>query len=80
MDKWEYVAPYFYLDEDLQDSRGKKYTDWVCDFGNGKRIEGIIPILDSYGKQGWELVNVAIAFQTSSVRAYRAFFKRKLHE
>jgi len=86
MDKWEYVAPYFYLADDLKDSKGKKYKDWVCDLGNGKRIEGMLPILDSYGKEGWELVNLVTewssgtSFQYGGARTegFRAIFKRKL--
>jgi len=86
MDKWEYLAPYFFAADDLKDSKGKKYTDWVCNLGDGKRIEGMYQILDYYGAQGWELVNLVTewssgtGFQYGGAKTggYRAVFKRKL--
>lgn len=88
MDKWEYNAVYMYLKEDLRDSKGKKYKQWVLDFDDGKRIEGIYQILDFYGNQGWELVNFLTEWSTGTgmyyggakSEGYRAIFKRKLQE
>jgi hypothetical protein len=86
MDKWEYLAPYFYLADDLKDSKGKKYKDWVCNLGDGKRIEGMYQILDYYGSSGWELVSLVTEWSRGTgtqdggahTEAYRAIFKRKL--
>lgn len=88
MDKWEYNAIYIYLKEDLKDSKGKKYKEWVLEYSDGRRIEGFNRILDYYGSLGWELVNFLTEWSTGTSmyyggahsEGYRAIFKRKLQE
>ena len=85
MGKWEYNTAYIYSDE-FKDAKGKKYKEWVCNLGDGKRIEGMYQILNYFGANGWELVNLVTewssgtSFQYGGAQTggYRAVFKKKL--
>ncbi|HMQ31811.1 MAG TPA: DUF4177 domain-containing protein [Chloroflexaceae bacterium] len=86
MDKWEYRTIYISWKE-LKDSRGKKYNEWVVEFSDGTRLEGLSKILSPEGKNGWELVNILSEYSEpvnhwggNNTKGYRAFFKRKLKE
>ena len=85
MEKWEYIAIYFYEGQE-KDNSGKKRNGWWLKFNDGSAIEGINNILNHYGSFGWELINIITecteGWQNSSAGTkslgYRAFFKRKL--
>jgi hypothetical protein len=72
MDKWEYQT--------IVISWGKDSKDWV-----ENHIVGFSNILNHYGEQGWELVNLvsrdwnSASYQGaySSVDVYMAVFKRR---
>src|SRR5262245_43242200 len=56
-----------------KDSDGK----WVLYMKDNQRIEGLAKVLDWYGEQGWELVNLGPeSWEARNVIVYRATFKR----
>lgn len=87
MGKWTYRTLYIQWKE-MKDSRGKKYADWVVEFNDGTRVEGLDAILDREGGHGWELVNIVTEYSVGTGQMYgganttgfRAFFKKKLEE
>ncbi len=72
MQKWEYTYVYLTYDD--------KKRNWVSEFNN-RKWEGYKTILDAFGENGWELVNVVTSatasFQGASVTQYIATFKRQ---
>jgi hypothetical protein len=87
MEKWTYRVIYITWKE-LKDSRGKKYGEWVVEFNDGTRVEGLNAILDREGSHGWELVNIVTEYSVgtsfqyggANTTGYRAFFKKKVQE
>ncbi len=85
MQKWEYRTLYIIWKE-IRDARGKKTNDWVVEFSDGSRVEGLTAILDREGNAGWELVNVLSEYSVgtgfqyggANTTGFRAFFKRPL--
>ena len=78
MEKWEYNTLIIYS-EDIKDANGKKHEDWVVRISDGTQIVGLTKILDRYGSEGWELVNlISEEYTPNDVIGYRAVFKRKL--
>lgn len=78
MDKWEYLTYYIKYD-------AIKHKNWILEFTDAPPITGLNNILDKYGEQGWELVNLvpeyldALQWQWASteVKGFRAVFKRR---
>ncbi|MBN2550025.1 MAG: hypothetical protein JXB15_12755 [Anaerolineales bacterium] len=74
--------------EGMRDARNKKYSDWVVEFNDGTRVEGLDAILNREGGHGWELVNnvtefsvgTSMHFGGANTTGFRAFFKQKLEE
>lgn len=78
--KWEYLAILIEHGLKNDDQNGK----WLL-YSDGKVIvtESISEILDKYGKEGWEVINVLPDATTSVddltvIYTYRVFFKRPL--
>jgi len=77
MDKWEYLTAPISWDKDKK--------NWVTTTIDKTVILGFSNILNHYGEQGWELVNLvgaawnSASFQGaySSIDTYRAVFKRR---
>ena len=77
MDKWEYLTPYVTYDRKAQ-------KEWLIKMDDGSTVDGLANILNHYGSQGWELVNVvledwnAATFQGAYLSAdgFRALFRR----
>ena len=81
MDKWEYRTLYIVWKE-LKDSRGRKYNEWVVEFNDGSRVEGLNAILNREGSSGWELINLVTQYISAGVSptAFSAIFKRRAQE
>ena len=50
MNKWEYITLVIQYD--------KKKKDWIARYGDETQVVGLGTILNTYGDQGWELVNM----------------------
>lgn len=85
MDKWTYASFSMWWEE-RKDVHGKKYNTWVCYLNDGSQLEGLVIILNHFGAQGWELVNVVTEVSRATgaygggadTQVYRAFFKKKV--
>ena len=75
---WEYRTLFVTWDANI--------LDWVADFSDGTRIQGLDPILNNEGRHGWELVAVVPELWTQIVddairedaRRLRIFLKKPL--
>jgi len=75
-EQWEYNLTYVRWDDETK--------EWVAGTGN-VRTKGLVEILNLYGADGWELVNVAGQFWNATgqwggggnVFQWAAFFKRR---
>ena len=75
---WEYRTLFVTWDRDL--------LDWVADFSDGTRIQGLDAILNNEGRNGWELVmampeqwsEIVDAAILQEVRRMRIFLKKPL--
>lgn len=79
MNKWEFITLVIEFD--------KKKNDWVIRYTDDTQVIGLGKILNTYGAQGWELVNMqAECFQaypgfgkwSAEPTCYRATFKRHI--
>ncbi len=86
MKKWEYLTSYFFWHE-WRDG-GRKRKDWVIEQEDGTHLVGMDNILNHFGSQGWELVNLVqetargkiTHWASAEVKGFRAIFKRCLEE
>jgi len=79
MNKWEYITLVIKYD--------KKKKDWIVRYGDETQVVGLGTILNTYGDQGWELVNMQAECYLSNPgfgtwkaepTCYRATFKRRI--
>jgi hypothetical protein len=63
MSKWEFITLVIEYD--------KKKKDWAVSYTDDKQVVGLERILNSYGSQGWEIVNL----QSENLEAYPGFGK-----
>ena len=80
MNKWEYITLIIEYD--------KKKKDWIVRYGDEtQQVVGLGTILNTYGDQGWELINMqaesylsnpGFGTWTAEPTCYRATFKRRI--
>ena len=83
MQKWEYLTSIISYVE-LKDPKGKKHSAWTGEIPDGSQVEGIESVLNAYGAEGWELVNLVVQvthgipadYASGETTSYRAIFKR----
>jgi hypothetical protein len=63
MSTWEFITLVIEYD--------KKKKDWAVSYTDDKQVVGLEAILNTFGAQGWELVNL----QAESFEAYPGFGK-----
>ena len=82
MTTWEYMAIFIEWDEWRE---GKlKYKSWIYCDDDGRRRVGMDSILNTFGDDGWELVNLIpetakgkiTRLASADVKGYRVVFKR----
>ena len=67
----------------IEKGKKRKYCTWVVEFDNQSRLETWFEILNYFGADGWELVNVIPqhwggGLATYHVDSYLAIFKRRV--
>ena len=64
MGKWEYITIRINYEK-------KKHKDWVVEYASRSPVVGLQAILEAYGSEGWELVNL----DPDHLEAYPGFGK-----
>ncbi|MCL6591512.1 MAG: DUF4177 domain-containing protein [Firmicutes bacterium] len=81
MDKWEYCE--IAIKAERVEER-KRRRSWFCSaIINEVQIDGMENILNHFGKEGWELVNIIPAYWGADLSCYTvdnfmAIFKRRI--
>jgi hypothetical protein len=76
MDHWQHLA--LAVERRYFGTMDNPYSDWVLVLDDGTEIQGMEPILDRYGGQGWELVSmVPTSWGKNEAQGLTAVFKRK---
>jgi hypothetical protein len=70
MDCWEYDAIHFFYGN----TKGTMDRDYRLEFSDGTSIVGLDNILNTYGRNGWDLVH----FHEQNGNRFVAIFKRKM--
>lgn len=82
-EQWEYWSIYVHWTHVREGQQ--RYEDWVAEVGE-ELLVGMTVILNYFGRQGWELVNLIpesakgklTAWASAEVLGYRVIFKRRV--